>query len=164
MSGLILCLSTSQSHVFLLNSRLGLFTAASPPKRRRHPFSRSYRVILPSSLAMNHSSTLGYSPRLPVSVYGTGCIYLKLRGFSWKYDYGHYHLVFADSVYYRSSAQVADLPTTLITYMLQRTIPSVRRPFTPSSPHRSIYRYWNINQFAIGFAFRLYLRTRLTLI
>ena len=30
MSGLILHLSISQSHVFLLNSRLGLFTAASP--------------------------------------------------------------------------------------------------------------------------------------
>ena len=30
MSGLILHLSISQSHVFVLNSRLGLFTAASP--------------------------------------------------------------------------------------------------------------------------------------
>ena len=45
----------------------------------RYPFSRSYGVILPSSLTMNHSSALGYSPRLPVSVYGTGCIYR----FSW---------------------------------------------------------------------------------
>ena len=113
---------------------------------------------------MNLSSTLGFSPRLPVSVYGTGCIYLKLRGFSWKYDYGHYHRVFADLVYYRTSAQVVDLPATLNAFVLQRTIPSVRRPVTPSSPHRSIYRYWNINQFAIGFAFRLHLRTRLTLI
>ncbi len=69
MSGLILPLSSSQSLVFLLNSRLGHFSAAY---RSRHPFSRSYRVILPSSLAMSHSSTLGFSPRLPVSVYGTG--------------------------------------------------------------------------------------------
>ena len=30
MSGLILHLAISQSHMFLLNSRLGLFTAASP--------------------------------------------------------------------------------------------------------------------------------------
>ena len=161
MSDPILHLSISQSPVFLLNSRLGLFTAA--PARGRL-FSRSYESILPSSLATDHSSALGYSPRLPVSVYGTGCIYLKLRGFSWKYDYGHYHLVFADSVYYRISAQGTDLPIPLNTYVLQRTIPSVRRPFTPSSPHRSIYRYWNINQFAIGFASRLHLRTRLTLI
>ena len=36
---------------------------------------------------MIHSSTLGFSPRLPVSVYGTGFLYLKLSGFSWKSDY-----------------------------------------------------------------------------
>ena len=163
MSDPILHLSSWQSPVFLLNSRLGLFTAA-PSFKTERLFSRSYETILPSSLAMNHSSALGYSPRLPVSVYGTGCIYLKLRGFSWKSDYSHYQLAFAGSLYYRSSAQVADLPTTLITYMLQRTIPSVRRLVTPSSPHRSIYRYGNINPFAIGFSFRIRLRTRLTLI
>ena len=37
-----------------------------------HPFSRSYGVILPSSLTRVHSLTLGCSPRLPVSVCGTG--------------------------------------------------------------------------------------------
>ena len=37
----------------------------------RHPLSRSYGVILPSSFSVNHSSTLGCSPRLPVSDYGT---------------------------------------------------------------------------------------------
>ena len=36
---------------------------------------------------MIHSSTLGFSPRLPVSVYGTGFYNLKLSGFSWKSDY-----------------------------------------------------------------------------
>ena len=81
MSGLILHLSISQSHVFLLNSRLGLFTAASHPKVGKRPFSRSYRAILPSSLAMNHSSTLGFSPQLPVSVYGTGSYNICLEGF-----------------------------------------------------------------------------------
>ncbi len=30
---------------------------------------------------MNHSSTLGFSPRLPVSVYGTGTIIISLEGF-----------------------------------------------------------------------------------
>ena len=35
--------------MFLLNSRLGLFTAAS---LRWHPFSRTYGVILPSSLTI----------------------------------------------------------------------------------------------------------------
>nr|AOE07161.1 hypothetical protein [uncultured bacterium] len=57
--------------MFLINSRLGLFTAALS---RGRPFSRSYWTILPSSLATDHSSALGFSPRLPVSVYGTGCI------------------------------------------------------------------------------------------
>ena len=38
----------------------------------RHPFSRSYGVILPSSLTMLLPPALGFSPHLPVSVYGTG--------------------------------------------------------------------------------------------
>ena len=41
---------------------------------------------------MIHSSTLGFSPRLPVSVYGTGFYNLKLSGFSWKSDYLNYPL------------------------------------------------------------------------
>ena len=39
---------------------------------------------------MIHSSTLGFSPRLPVSVYGTGFYNLKFSGFSWKSDYLFY--------------------------------------------------------------------------
>ena len=88
MSDPILHLTISQSPVFLLNSRLGLFTASN---LRWSLFSRSYETILPSSLATDHSSALGYSPRLPVSVYGTGCTNLKFRGFSWKSAYSHYH-------------------------------------------------------------------------
>ena len=61
-------LAISHSHVFLVNSRLDHFSAPSP----RVPLSRSYGVNLPSSLAVIHSSTSGYSPRPPVSVYGTG--------------------------------------------------------------------------------------------
>ena len=38
----------------------------------RLPLSRSYRVNLPSSLAVIHSSALEYSSQSPVSVYGTG--------------------------------------------------------------------------------------------
>ena len=105
MSDPILFLSNSQSPVFLLNSRLGRFTAASTTRRQCwRPFSRSYGAILPSSLATIHSSALGYSPRLPVSVYGTGCIYLKLRGFSWKYALEPLSPCRHGSVYYRASA------------------------------------------------------------
>ena len=60
--------------MFLVNSRQTPFTATSQSSfceknhPRRHSFSRSYGVILPSSLTKVLSSALGYSPRLPVSV------------------------------------------------------------------------------------------------
>ncbi len=41
-----------------------------------HPFSRSYGVILPSSLTRVLSFALGFSPRPPVSVCGTGVVKL----------------------------------------------------------------------------------------
>ena len=56
---------------------------------RRRPFSRSYGAILPSSLTMDHSSALGYSPRLPVSVYGTGSLG-NIRRFSRQHTWGLY--------------------------------------------------------------------------
>ena len=55
--------------MFLLNSCLSLFSATIS---LWHPFSRSYGVILPSSLTMLLPSALGFSPHPPVSVYGTG--------------------------------------------------------------------------------------------
>lgn len=58
--------------MFLLNSRLGLFTATSS---RRHPFSLSYGVILPSSLERVLSLPLVFSTCPPVSVSGTGTLY-----------------------------------------------------------------------------------------
>ena len=58
--------------MFLLNSCLNLFSAATS---QWHPLSRSYGVILPSSLTMLLPSALGFSPHPPVSVYGTGMCY-----------------------------------------------------------------------------------------
>ena len=137
MSGLILHLSISQSHVFLLNSRLGLFTAASPIARRKHPFSRSYRVILPSSLAVIHSSTLGFSPRPPVSVCGTGsCKLQRLAGFLGS--------LIRDTLRPRRVGVLSAFSILGVlnyqrsTYGLKRTIPSVRGPFTSPSPHRCL--------------------------
>lgn len=52
-----------------------------------HPLSRSYGVNLPSSLTTAHSSTLGFSPHLPVSVCGTGTVQSPIRGFSRQHDY-----------------------------------------------------------------------------
>ena len=149
MSGLIPHLSILQSHMFLLNSRLGLFTAASPPRWRKRPFSRSYRAILPSSLAMIHSSTLGFSPRPPVSVCGTGVDDLKLSGFSWKSAYLHYQRPRGFAVLSGFSC-TSGFAYRSNTFALQRTIPSVRGSVTTPSPHRSHQQYGNINPLAIG--------------
>ena len=67
--------------MFLLNSCLSLSSAACS---RRHPFSRSYGVILPSSLTMLLPPALGSSPHPPVSVCGTGA-YCAIAAFldSW---------------------------------------------------------------------------------
>ncbi len=64
--------------MFLLNSWLDHFTETT---LLWYALSRSYSVNLPSSFTMDHSSALGYSPRLPVSVYGTGCNNLTLEVF-----------------------------------------------------------------------------------
>lgn len=84
MSDPIRQLSFWQSPVFLVNSRLGPFAATSYVSIRRLPFSRSYRVNLPSSLAVTHSSTL-------VRLYPTTCVGLRYgclhncpSHFSWK--------------------------------------------------------------------------------
>ena len=114
MSDPIRRLSTLQSPVFLINSRLDLFTASYQNDRR--PFSRSYGSILPSSLAMNLSSTLEFSSQLPVSVWGTGCLACFSRELI--------HCIITATevlVYY------------LMITMIQRTIPSVRNNYsTPS--------------------------------
>ena len=55
--------------MFLVNSRLGRFSAAHS---HEHSFSRSYGVILQSSLAIVLSLTLGFSPHPCVSIFGTG--------------------------------------------------------------------------------------------
>ena len=65
------------------------------------PLSRSYRVNLPSSLTVNHSSALVYSTRLRVSVYGTGTLKIKFSGFSWEYDYMRYWIVPKNAPYYQ---------------------------------------------------------------
>ena len=53
------------------------------PTRQKYPFFQSYGVNWSSSLRVDHPSALGYSPRPPVSVSGTGTSNLA-RGFSWQ--------------------------------------------------------------------------------
>ena len=96
--------------MFLLNSRLLLFSAAS---LRWRPFSRSYRAILPNSLTMNHSSALVYSTRPRVSVYSTSIVKISDSGFSWKFVYLHFTLC-KHAVYYqvRLSERICLLKST----------------------------------------------------
>ena len=93
--------------MFLLNSCLSLFSAACI---RRHPFSRSYGVILPSSLTILLPSALGFSPHPPVSVYGTG-FHKTIVAFldSWLMCFATFF-----SLPYDSSDCFADLPTKLL--------------------------------------------------
>ena len=77
--------------MFLVNSRYPRFSATLLSSWRKanhlggHTFSRSYGVILPSSLSRVLSSALGYSPRLPESVCGTVTTEVKPRSFSRKH-------------------------------------------------------------------------------
>ena len=64
--------------MFLVNSCLGQFSAG-PLKDL--PLFRSYGVILPSSLTIVLSLTLGFSPRPPVVVCGTGTYNISLEAF-----------------------------------------------------------------------------------
>ena len=136
--------------MFLVNSRLDHFSA---PSARRVPFSRSYGVNLPSSLAVIHSSTLGFSPHPPVSVYGTGPIALSDK------------LIFLQ-VWLPA---LSDRPKTLGTvgfqlpYVLQPPIPSGGGSVTSRSLVFLQCEYRNINRLVIRFASRLPLSPRLTL-
>ena len=62
---------------------LVLFQGFLPFAYLRSSFSLSYGCNLPSSLTRVFPRTLGFSPRLPVSVYGTGGCCLA-RSFSWQ--------------------------------------------------------------------------------
>ena len=163
MSGHIPLLANSHSLVFLLNSRLGHFSA---PHLREDPLSRSYRVSLPSSLAVTHSSTFGYSPRPPVSVSGTGRHGLKLSGFSREPPSPRCPLGRGLAVLSRFS-NPRGLPCVGDAFALQPAIPSAGGGSGPPSPLRSPVGYGNVDPLPIGATpplQRRRLRSRLTLI
>ena len=149
--------------MFLLNSRLGLFTAALRAIHpKKHPFSRSYGVILPSSLTRVLSHTLGFSPRLPVSVCGTGTHFLT-RGFSWQCGIRNFGTIFP-SPSQLSLTRRRDLPhlqpNCLDAHIQQRAYPILLRPPIAQTEVRW---YRNINLLSIAYAFQPRLRSRLTL-
>ena len=142
----------------MVNSRLGLFTAATFLWR---PFSRSYGVILPSSLTIVLSLALGFSPHLPVSVCGTGT-YGLTSGFSWQCEIdsfgtlvpspSHVMLMYTGFAWYTHSVLGHALPTACSAY-------------PPASPLHSNDARWyrNLNLLSIAYSLRSRLRSRLTL-
>ena len=140
--------------MFLLNSCLDLFSAAY---LRRHPFSRSYGVILPSSLTMLLPSALGFSPHPPVSVYGTGP-YITIAAFldGW--------LPYFATLWF---ATHHDFPlpggfASLTGPSLVPVFPFPGQAFHPC-PHSSVYtEYRNLYLLSIDYGFRPRLRSRLT--
>ena len=143
----------------MINSRLGLFTAA---RSRGHPFSLSYGVILPSSLTIVLSFTLGFSPHLPVSVCGTGT-YGLASGFSGQCEISCFGTCFPSPSRLRIS-KGADLPTPS-PLTLRRALPTARSAYPPVSPLHSIDFRWyrNLNLLSIAYGARPRLRPRLTL-
>ena len=116
---------------------------------------------MPSSLATDHSSAFGFSPRPPVSVSGTGRPGLALGIFLGSLITTAIRSP-GGSRYYQVRKHPVDLPAGLF-YSLQRAIPSARGSFTSPSFLRYQVGCWNINQLSICFALRLIIRPRLTL-
>ena len=155
-----------QSPVFLVNSRLGLFTAAaarSGSKSRhpqRRPFSRSYGASMPSSLTMVLPIASVCSTRPPVSVLVRAPTALP-RGFSRK----HGLTGFALSLRLASQATwPADFHADRPTRFHGDVQNPARLPFSvaPSvMPRRR--RCGNVCPLRIGYASRPRLSSRLTL-
>ena len=140
--------------MFLLNSRLSLFSAAP---LGGHSFSRSYGVILPSSLTILLPSALGFSPHPPVSVYGTG-LSKTIAAFL---DAWLTHFPTLNSVRITSSDCKMDLPLLLLPRLhrlfLFRLVLSLCVP-----TFSVILQYRNLNLLSIDYVFRPRLRPRLT--
>ena len=154
--------------MFLVNSRPGRFSATPPSysskwiRREGHPFSRSYGVILPSSLTRVLSSTLGFSPRPPVSVYGTVTRNTHIEVFLGS-------MIRATLCAKRSLSHLGvktvricldDPPTCLDRhYHPPADLSLLRHPIAQTR----FERFRNFNRIPIAYAFRPRLRGRLTL-
>ena len=124
------------------------------------PFSQSYGDILPSSFSANHSSTLGFSPRLRVSVYGTVTSGTPLRGFSWRSALQP--LAGSEDPFGIGARLKGRICLPLIAYHLTSDDPPTRRTpcsCVPPQARTDIGRYGNVDPFSIGYAFRPGLRT-----
>ena len=126
---------------------------------RRHPFSRSYGVMLPNSLTRVIPFALVYSTHLPVSDCGTGALESTFRSFSRQQGLTHFHLkgTLPDlnsicGFSYRSQRLTSGTPAQPIAGWSTSLCPSITHP----------KRFRNVDRMSITYAFRPRLRTRLT--
>ena len=155
-----------QSPVFLINSRLGRFTAA--PQRfkskswhaRGRPFSRSYGTILPSSLTMVLPIALVCSTHPPVSVCGTGSNKTPIEVFL-----GSMGLLASLIRFVRYLSPVERAFDYAPAYVASRGRPEPRRATLLRHPIGKTLcgRRRNICLLCIGYSFRSRLSSRLTL-
>ena len=152
--------------MFLINSRLGRF-AATPAGSARlalhlqgHSFSRSYGVVMPSSLTMVLPIATVYSTRLPVSVLVRAPSTLP-RGFSRKHGLTDFtHALRLTS----QAACEADLPASRPTRFHGGVQNPAQLPFSVTPSVIAVrQRYRNVDLLCIGYAWRPRLSSRLTL-
>ena len=157
--------------MFLVNSHNPRFTATSPralsksDDARRHTFSRSYGVSLPSSLTRVLSRALGYSPRPPESVCSTvtrvalcAAFLVSLESSSCPAEAGPHHL---------STLALRRLslsgPGKAVYGLGHRSLHGARPILLrPRSLQRHPWQDRTISLFSITYAFRPRLRYRLT--
>ena len=156
--------------MFLVNSHNPRFSATNlrsrgkPVHESRHTFSRSYGVILPSSLTRVLSRALEYSSRPPESVCGTGTVAPHSAAFLGSVESpgcepeGSPHHLSASCHRVCPCPVLRRLPTGLNHLIQQMDWPILLRPCSAKVPPRC----WNINQLAIVYASRPRLRSRLT--
>ena len=143
----------------MVNSRLGHFTAAS---RSWHPFSRSYGVILPSSLTIVLSLTLGFSPHLPVSDCGTGTFALT-SGFSWQHEITYFSTKFPSPSQLNLNKGRICLPFSLTAWTRSTNGALSLSSCVPTSLIASFGGTGIFYLLSIAYALRPRLRSRLTL-
>lgn len=150
------CVFAKQSLGSIHCGSLRLFTLIE------HPFSRSYGVILPSSLTRVLPSVLEFSSRLPVSVCGTGTCILT-RGFSRQRrirDFGPLGPSRSQLSLHGTRICLCSSLACFDAHSQRRAHPTFLRPPIVQTNTRW---YRNINLLSIAYAFQPRLRSRLTL-
>ena len=154
--------------MFLVNSRLGLDSAASSGSRSQFchpteaPLLPKLRGYFAEFLSQSSPDRLGIL-YLPTCVgFGTGTHLSSLEVFLGGRGSAACRQMPADIT---SQAYMASGFSWRPPYALVRGLPTPRSAYLSASPHCSNARWWhwNINQFSIAYAFRPRLRPRLTL-